>query len=276
MIGSDSSGGGRGPRAGARALGLIASAGGGDDFVTFVAQRWLHDAPGGPLTLGEEGAGAALGALAAGWSSTIVHTLAAQPSTFHQLERSIGGIGRVELRERLGAMRRAGLIEPRPSDGEGAIYTVTDWLRAGIAPLIAAARVERRDPGPGMAPIEALDVGATFLLTLPLLTLPSALSGACRLEVELDGEEDGERQPRATGATAWVDACRVTSCELRLDPEAAAWATGDAGGWLDSVIDPSARGVRTGGQSYLGGALLESLHQRLFGIQAHPPSRGCI
>lgn len=261
MIGIDSSDGGQGPRAGARALGMAASSGGGD-FLSFVAQRWLHAAPGGPLTLGEEGAREALGALAAGWSSTIVHTLAAQPRTFHQLERASGGLDRVELRERLAAMRRVGLIEPRPSDGEGAIYSVTDWLRAGIAPLVAAARVERRDPRPGMAPIEALDVGATFLLTLPLLALPSALSGACRLEVELDGEE-----PRATGATAWVEQGRVTSCELRLDREAGAWATGDAGGWLDSVIDPSAGGVRTGGESYLGGALLECLHQSLFGIQ---------
>jgi DNA-binding HxlR family transcriptional regulator len=230
-------------------------------FVAFVTERWLQSAPSGPLHFDGEGAEAAVAALVDGWSSTVMHALAREPMTLPELDRAVDDLNRRTLKRRLTAMQHAGQVEARPSDGEGAIYSVTDWLRAGIAPLTAAARLERRDPHDDMVPIAALDVEAAFLLTLPLLELPAELSGSCRLGVEID---DGE--PCLAGATARVEAGRVTSCAVRLEEEADAWAIASAGDWLDTVIEPDAKRVKTGGDRLLASALLDRLHGTLFGI----------
>lgn len=231
-------------------------------FVAFVVERWLQDAPHGPLHFDSGEAEAAVAALADGWSATIMHALAREPLTLPSLDRAIDGLSQRALKRRLIAMQRAGQIEARPSEGEGALYSVTDWLRAGIAPLAASARLERRDPTDDMTPIAPLDVEAAFLLTLPLLELPTDLSGSCCLSVEMDPGQESD----LAGVTAQVEDGRVISCSLRLDDDADAWGSASAGDWLDTVIEPDAKRVRTGGDRYLGRVLLDGLHKTLFGI----------
>jgi DNA-binding HxlR family transcriptional regulator len=231
-------------------------------FVAFVAELWLQSAPAGPLPFDSDEGERAIAALVDGWSSTVVHALAAQPLTINELECAVEGLSRRALKRRLLAMQSTGQIEARPSDGEGAIYAVTDWLRAGIAPLAAAARLERRSPAEGMAPIAPLDVEAAFLLTLPLLELPTELSGSCRLGVEFG---EGSRS-NVAGATALVEDGRVTACATRLEDRTDAWAIAPAGSWLDTVIEPDARRVQSGGDRRLARALMDGLHGTLFGI----------
>jgi DNA-binding HxlR family transcriptional regulator len=231
-------------------------------FVAFVAERWLQAAPNGPLQFDSEEAEAAVAALVDGWSSTLMHALAARPLTLPALERAVEGLSRRALKRRLLAMQSAGQVEAHPSDGEGAVYAVTNWLRAGIAPLAAAARLELRNPTEDMVPIAPLDVEAAFLLTLPMLELPTDLSGSCRLGVEVEAGEEH----RLAGATARVEEGRVVSCGIRLDEGADAWAIAPAADWLDTVIEPDAKRVKGGGDRRLASALLASLHGTLFGI----------
>ena len=231
-------------------------------FSGFVAERWLQSAPQGPLPSGSPEAERAVGALAGGWSATVIHALAREPLTFEELRRKADGLRRRALQRHLGAMQGAGQIEALPDSGEGALYAITDWLRAGIAPLIASARVERRNPKEGMAPIDALDVEASFRLSLPLLELPTELSGSCRLGLNL---EEDESSP-LTGVTAHIELRRVVSCTAGLDQKADAWAAASAGDWLDTVIEPDAKRVRTGGDRWLARALLDALHKTLFGV----------
>lgn len=231
-------------------------------FVAFVAERWLQSAPQGPVPFDSPEAESAVAALAEGWSATVMHTLAREPLTFRELHRAVEGLSRRVLKRRLTAMQSAGLVEARPDVGEGAIYAVTDWLRAGMAPLIASARLERRTPKEGMMPIDALDVEAGFLLTLPLLRLPKELSGTCRLGVNLADDESSI----LTGVTAHIEQGRVVSCVAGHDEKADAWAAASAGAWLDTVIEPDAKRVRTGGDRWLAGALLGALHKNLFGV----------
>jgi DNA-binding HxlR family transcriptional regulator len=231
-------------------------------FVAFVAERWLQSAPAGPLPFDSDDGERAVAALVDGWSSTVVHALAVQPLTLRELERAIECLSRRALKRRLLAMQRAGQVEGRPNGGEGPTYAVTDWLRAGIAPLAAAARLERRNPSDEMAPIAPLDVEAAFLLTLPQLTLPVGLSGSCRLGVELD-DHGGSR---IVGATVRVENGRIASCAIGLEESADAWAIASAGDWLDTVIEPDAKFVRSGGDRHLARALLGGLHQTLFGV----------
>ncbi|HET6571334.1 MAG TPA: winged helix-turn-helix domain-containing protein [Solirubrobacterales bacterium] len=243
-------------------------------FVGFVIERWLHSAPEGPLDFAGEQAELAVKALADGWSAGVVHALARGPRTVRELQGATDGLGKRGLRRGLAAMRRAGLVEVRASADPGAaVYVATDWLRAGVAALIAAARVERRHPSAETVPIDALDVEAAFLLALPLLELPEDVSGSCRLGVSLD---DGvplptaEPGPAMAGVTARIERGRVVSCTPGLDLRAETWGAATASDWLDTVIEPDVKRVRTGGDRRLAAILVNALHQTLFGV----PTRG--
>jgi DNA-binding HxlR family transcriptional regulator len=201
-------------------------------------------------------------ALVEGWTATVVHMLAREPMTLHELDQAIDGLGRRALRRRLAAMQSVGQVEALSDAGGEPIYALTDWLRSGIAPLIAAARVERRKPMEGMSPIDPLDVEAGFRLSLALLELPKELSGSCWLGLNL---EDAERS-RLTGVTAKIEQGIIISCTQGLDKQADAWAAASAGDWLDTVIEPDAKRVRTGGDRWLTSALLDVLHNTLFGV----------
>lgn len=238
----------------------VSSAGREALFVAQVVERWLQRAPHGPLSFDDPEAEGTVAALAEGWSATVVHMLAREPMTLGELDEAIDGLGRRALERHLGAMQRARQIEALTDSGE-AIYALTDWARAGIAPLIASARLERRDPKEGMAPIDALDVDAGFRLSLPLITLPRELSGTCRLGLNLEEDESVS----LTGVTARIEEGRVVSCWDGLETEADAWAAATAAAWLDTVIEPDAKRVRTGGDRWLSAAVLLGLHKTLFG-----------
>ncbi|HET9162459.1 MAG TPA: hypothetical protein VFN89_03305 [Solirubrobacterales bacterium] len=235
-------------------------------FVSFVAERWLQSAPQGPLDFDGPQAEAAVLALAEGWNTTLIHALAHEPLTRKQLNDRLKGVRRGQVKRLLAAMRSSGLVEGRPSsepgNEDGVLYAVTDWLRAGLAPLAAAARVERRQGIKGAAPIDALDVEAAFYLSLPILELPRELTGVCRLGVNLDDEG----KTALTGVTAEIDQGRVLTCHPGLEGPADAWANAPALDWLDTVIEPDAKRVRTGGDKWLPAALLRSLHETLFGV----------
>ncbi|MGB7587929.1 MAG: hypothetical protein WBM00_04395 [Solirubrobacterales bacterium] len=233
-------------------------------FVGFVVERWLQNAPLGPVPYDSPEGERAVAALAESWSATVVHALAREPMTLAELDGAVEGSKRRTLTRHLKAMQDAGQVAALPDDGGGgdSIYALTDWMRAGIAPLIASARIERREPKEGMAPIDDLDVEAGFRLSLPLISMPKELSGTCRLGVNLDEEE---KSPM-TGVTAQIDRGQVVSCETGLDPTADAWVAGSADDWLDTLIEPDADGVQAGGDRRLARALLDGLHETLFGV----------
>jgi hypothetical protein len=224
-------------------------------------ERWLDSCPEGSLKLGPE-AGPALSALLTGWSSTVMHALAAKPLTVAEATEVVGTLSYDVVEERIEGMEGAGQLEALPDGGE-IRYAPTDWLREGIAPLGAAARMEHRFPLGDTAPIAALDVEAAFLLTLPLLQLPAELSGSCSLAVELS---EGVL-PSPAGVTAQVSEGRVVSIEARLDEKADVRASASAPDWLDTLIEPGVKRVRTGGERRLARRLIYELHQTLFGVE---------
>lgn len=233
-------------------------------FVGFVVDRWLQSAPQGPLPFESQEAERAVAALAEAWSTTVMHALAREPLSFEELHSQVEGLGRRPLKRHLTAMLEAQQVERHAVGGGEAVYGITDWLRAGIAPLIASARFERREPKEDMAPIDALDVEAGFRCSLHFVELPKELSGTCRLGINLEDDESG----RLTGVTARIEQGRVVSCSAGFEGEADAWAAGSAGDWLDTVIEPDAQRVRTGGDKWLTRAVVDSLHVALFGVPA--------
>ncbi len=239
----------------------VAPEGRGALFVSFIAERWQQGCPTGPLAYDSKAAKCAIEALVEGWSTAVVHTLAREPMTFAELSEASEGIGRRALKRRLAALRDAGLVETLPGEGDE-LFALNDWARAGIAPLLAAARLELRDPKPGMAPIDPLDVEACFRLAVALIRLPEALTGSCRLGLNPGGEGSA-----LTGVTVRFEQGMILSCEAGLDSSADAWAVASSEDWLDTVIEPGANRVRTGGDSWLALAVIDAMHRRLFGVQ---------
>jgi DNA-binding HxlR family transcriptional regulator len=231
-------------------------------FVSFGIERWLSSAPAEPIEFEGKPAEKAVTALAEGWSATVIHMLAREPLSLGQLHKAVDGLSRRGVKRHLTAMIAAGQAATRTrGDGE-TIYAVTDWLRMGLAPLVVSARLERRKPMEGMSPIDALDVEAAFMLTMPMLELPREISGTCRFGVNLEDDESGA----LAGVTVRVDEGRVVSCTAGMDDDADAWGMATAGDWLNTVIEPDAKQVRTGGDRWLARALLDALHSKLFGI----------
>lgn len=240
-----------------------------------VVDRWLQSAPGQPLEHDSATAQRAVVSLAEAWSATIVHMLAREPHSFNELHSAIPGLSRRAVRRHITEMEDIGQLVAFPDGNGSAIYMLTDWMRAGIAPLIASARLERRNPMEGMVPIDALDVDAGFRLSLPLIELPEELSGSCRLGLNLceeddDGSDEDSPPNKLTGVTARIERGQVVSCATGLDKTTDAWAAGTANEWLDTVIEPKVKAVRTGGDSWLTGAVVNALHRTLFGGSKEP------
>ncbi len=231
-------------------------------FVAGVLERWLENAPDGPLLVATNPAKAAIKALAEGWSTTILRAVAAGPLSLTELDRVIGSLSYPSLERRLSAMRLAGQIESRPSNGRGTPYAVTTWLREGVGPIAAAARWERRHVPHATAPITRIDAETVFLLTLPLLRISSDLSGTCRMAAEIP---NGKAR-RLAGVMIEVEEGEIVSCATQLRGSPDAWALGSPSAWLAAMIEHDGDRLELGGDRRLARALLAGLHETLFKV----------
>jgi DNA-binding HxlR family transcriptional regulator len=220
-----------------------------------VHEGWLREAPSGPISLGSTASKSATKALVEGWSTNIIRALAAKPLSLTDLNRLIPRISYPSLERRLGALRLADLVEPHPGEGRGTPYRATAWLRRAIVPLAAGAWWERRhlaDP----PLIGRLDVEAAFLLAIPLIEVPSGLSGRCRLAVEIQGGSS----PVFAGVMITVEDGKVVSCSSRLEGDADGWASGSAGSWIRRMSGQDGD-LEIGGDSELVRGLVDSIRK---------------
>jgi DNA-binding HxlR family transcriptional regulator len=222
-------------------------------------EGWLAAAPEGPIELGTMAAKSAIKALVDGWSTTLLRALAAKPLSLTELDALIAGVSYPSLERRLVAMRMAGQVQASPSRGRGTPYTVTDWLRRGMAPLVSAACWERKNLTDETTPIGRIDIEAALLLALPSLQLPADLSGLCRLAVETSSQ--GER--RVVGVVCGIEEGRVAYCRARLEGEATAWASGPVSAWFRAVGKGHVDLLEAGGDRHLVSAIVEGLHSNL-------------
>jgi DNA-binding HxlR family transcriptional regulator len=229
-------------------------------FVSDTLEDWLAKTPKGFLPFGGDGATEAIEALADSWSSTMLHSLATGPRSLDELDGASDATGYPSPQRCLDAMRLSGQVMARRGAGEDAAYSVTDWLRLGVAPIVAAARMEDRHlaDSPDVAP---LDVEACFLLSVPLVHLPVDMSGSCRFALELDNAVSS--QP--AGVMVQVEEGRIVACTSDLQGDPKAGATGDLTTWFDAVIEANPDDMELGGDRGLAMALIYDLHRVLFG-----------
>lgn len=224
-------------------------------------RAWLGGAPEGPLELGAPAAKSAIKALVDGWSTGIVHILAARSLSLTELSGLITAVSYPSLERRLGAMRLAGQVEPRPSEGRGTPYAVTRWSRAAVAPLLTAACWERRHLADTTSPLKRVDFEAVFLLALPLVELGAGRSGACRIALEA---RDSGGELRLTGVSVRVEAGRVVARVKKHAGEAQSSASGTATAWLQAILDRETDQLDLGGDRELARDLVDGLHGALF------------
>jgi DNA-binding HxlR family transcriptional regulator len=236
----------------------------GRDLVPVIhaLEGWLDEMPDGTSSLGGMAAKAAIKALAEGWSTTMLRALAAGPISLTELDGVISSLSYPSLERRLSAMRLAGQVRACPGNGRTTRYAVTGRLRRGVGPLIAAARWERQHLPQATPPLGRLDVEAAFLLAVPLLELPAALSGVCRMAVEITS---GARQHLA-GVTIEVRSGEVVSCVTQIEVGADAWAQGSPSAWLDALMQGDSGRLERGGNSALTRTAVEGLRGALFGF----------
>jgi hypothetical protein len=139
---------------------------------------------------------------------------------------------------------------------------VTEWTRQAVGPLVAAGRCECEHLANQAEPLTRIDIEAAFLLAVPLVEMPTGVSGSCRLAVESGGPE--ERLEHLTGVEVEVERGEVVSCAPRLEPGPGTWATGSVDSWVAAILRGRSDGLRLdGGDAELARALIEQLHRSL-------------
>lgn len=237
----------------------------GQDLLLVVAalERWLQLAPRGPLTIGGVAGSSAIKALEGGWSSMILGSLAGGAHSLSELGRSINSVSYPSLNRRLTAMRQAEQVKACPSEGRNIPYEVTEWLRQGVAPLAAAMCWERTYLADETASITRLDAETALLLALPLLRLDIALSGSCRMTVEIDDEEGP-----LCGVLAFIEHGLVVSSTTSIEGAADSWVAGSTAAWGRAMTPRSDDRLELGGDKVLAGSVLDGLSHLLFKDEA--------
>jgi DNA-binding HxlR family transcriptional regulator len=228
-------------------------------FVADVLERWLAGAPDEALELESEAGKAAIKALISGWSSTMLRALAARPFSLTELDNLISAFTYPALERRLSAMHLAGLVAATESDGKGTPYAVTDWLRQGVAPLLAAARCERRHLPGETAPLTRIDIEALLLLAAPLVALPGRTTGVSQLIVE-----NGEDASWRAGVRVTIERGKVVGYSSKLEVSSPTSIRGSASGWFDGIVAGDSARLQIEGDRALGTAMVADLHRALF------------
>jgi DNA-binding HxlR family transcriptional regulator len=216
--------------------------------VADVFERWLAQAPDGPIALDSEQGKGAVKALAAGWDSNVLGALAARPLSLTELDGLIDGLSYPALERRLAAMRARRQIEALPDRRTETLYTVTGWVRQAFAPLAAASSYERRRLLSDSELIWGADLEAAFLLALPLITLPLGVRGACLLLV--DAGDGGDVEELRTGVRGEVEGgCVAAAVPISPieDADSPCWIRGSSLAWLDAIVEGDPGQLQMGG-----------------------------
>ena len=223
-------------------------------------ERWLGDAPQGPLALGTDRARAATRGFVDGWLARMLAPLATGTLSLTGLDKHIGTLSYPALERRLDAMRLAEQVVEGRRDGAGTPYVLTDWLRLGIGPLVAGARWERRHQPEGAEPIARLDIESAFRVAAPLVDLPPGTSGICELVARASR---GQRPRRHLGLIE-VDMGSVAFGSVYPQRKPDAWASGAIDDWFAAIVDGDVEALKVNGERSLPLEVFGGLHRFLF------------
>lgn len=227
-------------------------------------ERWLSRAPQAPIELGTTPAKGAIKALAGGWGSAILRTLAAQPLSLTELDLAIPDQSYPVLERRLAIMRATGQVAVLPAEGRNKPYVVTEWVRQAVAPLVWAGRCERHYMAEVAPPVTHVEVEAAFLLAMPQIRLPTSADGTCVLGVGTPPKAGDDQRHGIAGVEVLIDRGKLVSCTADLSPNPPNWAIGTVENWLDAITEGYPDGLYLGGRNRkLAEHLIEGLTEGL-------------
>jgi DNA-binding HxlR family transcriptional regulator len=209
-------------------------------MVSAAIDVWLSIAPAGPIAPDSNAAKVAIKALAGGWGSAVIQALATQPHSLAELDVAIPALSYPLLKRRLSGLRLSQQIEPVVGSSGRAPnpYAATEWLRHAIAPLVVAARCERRHMEETTTAMSDVELETAMMLTVPLALLPvGGADGTCTLGVEVTAGVAALAGAKLDGVTVGVVAGQIATCVAQVDHGWPGWALGTAQTWLDVFID---------------------------------------
>ncbi|HEX6603027.1 MAG TPA: hypothetical protein VF030_10335 [Solirubrobacterales bacterium] len=211
-----------------------------------VLEGWLQQCPKGAISINDGHVRVAVTALTEGWSTTLMHALAAGPLTLTELSSLILDISYPALERRIGWMRTTGQLNALPKEPRGVPYEPTDWLRRAITPLAMAMRCERRhmEDCPAITDVE---VETAFLLALPVAPLPTGRPHTCTIAVQTDAIELHDEELPIAGVNIDLQADGSITCSVGLVAKPRTWVVGTAEDWLDAMLDARFATLRIGG-----------------------------
>lgn len=229
---------------------------------------WLAQAPNGPLRPGTDAARAAVKGLVDGWVARLLAPLADAPRSLTQLDMQLSEVSYPTIERCLETMRLADQLEVGRRERRGTPYEATDWLRRGVAPLVAAARWELRGELDESAPMNRRDVEDAFSTVSSLLDLPAGLSGTCQLAARA---RDGDEKPRRFLGLIELQAGKASFDGVYPGRKPDAWAAAKVETWFAVLLEGQTRGLRLSGAHELPEALIAALRRALFEREAGEP-----
>jgi hypothetical protein len=225
--------------------------------VSGVVERWLRQAPAGPIAIASHPAEEAIMAFLDGWESTLFWALADGPVSLAELAGAVEGLGRMEIKQRVRKLRGARMVR----GGHGALE-ITEWARLGMAPLLAAVHCERRRMS-DRTPVTQIELETALRLAMPLVRIDAAHTGSCLLAVE-PATSKRRKVPGPAGVRVEIeDGAVVSSAAAELE-DPPAWAAGTIDAWLQAVRHGRLDRLRFGGQEpNRASALVEGMHSAL-------------
>jgi DNA-binding HxlR family transcriptional regulator len=238
-------------------------------FVSTVIDAWLARAP--TESLGSETADAkdAIRALVSAWGSTMLRALAVRSLSASELDNLLGSFSYSAIARRISTMGDAGLVSVVGQDGNGPAYAPTRWLHEATGPLMAAMLCECLHLDGQATPLGRIDVETLFLLALPLIGSIGTSDGTCQLVVQLEGSDGNGGVP--AGVRVSIGDGDLVSCVSTLDEAPNEWVSGPASKWLEALVEGSIDELDSGGRHGLSVALVEALHERLYGAGTSSP-----
>lgn len=227
--------------------------------VSEVVERWLRQAPAGPIAIASDPAEEAITAFLDGWESTLLWALADAPVSLAELAGAVEGLSKREIEKRVRKLRGARLVRGRREALE-----ITEWARLGMAPLLAAVHCERRRMS-DRTPVTQIELETALRLAIPLVRIDSAHTGSCLLAVE-PATSKRRKVPGPAGVRVEIEDGAVVSCAAAELEDPPAWAAGTIDAWLQAVRHGRLDRLRFGGQEpNRPSALVEGMHSVLGG-----------
>jgi DNA-binding HxlR family transcriptional regulator len=199
-------------------------------------ERWLSRSDFGALELPDPAARGTIGALVAGWDSTVVQALATRPRRLADLRAQIATHSYPALKRRLAKMRGASLVMNLDEGSRSPELKATPFLRHAAAPLVLAVRWERNHM-PDVQRSNTRDLETLLLLALPLVELSSRISGSCVLAVLPVREPPDDDKPPIAKIRLAVASGRIALLPRSADHAPRTWVAGSVDAWLGAMTE---------------------------------------